>query len=50
MVSSELPEVMGMSDRIVVMRSGRMVDLLDNTNLTPDQVVRLAIGAEGAAA
>ena len=50
MVSSELPEVMGMSDRIVVMRSGRMVDVLDNKNLTADQVVRLAIGVEGAAA
>ena len=50
MVSSELPEVMGMSDRIVVMRSGRMVDVLDNTNLTADRVVRLAIGAEEAAA
>jgi rhamnose transport system ATP-binding protein len=50
MVSSELPEVMGMSDRIVVMRSGRMVDVLGNKNLTADQVVRLAIGVEGAAA
>jgi rhamnose transport system ATP-binding protein len=50
MVSSELPEVMGMSDRIVVMRSGRMVDVLDNKNLTADHVVRLAIGVEGAAA
>ena len=50
MVSSELPEVMGMSDRIVVMRAGRMVEVLDNTDLTADQVVRLAIGVEGAAA
>jgi rhamnose transport system ATP-binding protein len=44
MVSSELPEVMGMSDRIVVMRSGRMVEVLENEGLTPDRVVRLAIG------
>jgi rhamnose transport system ATP-binding protein len=50
MVSSELPEVMGMSDRIIVMRSGRMVEMLDNTNLTADRVVRLAIGAEEVAA
>ena len=47
---AELPEVMGMSDRIVVMRAGRMVEVLDNENLTADQVVRLAIGVEGAAA
>jgi rhamnose transport system ATP-binding protein len=50
MVSSELPEIMGMSDRIVVMRSGRMVEVLDNKDLTADRVVRLAIGAEEAAA
>jgi rhamnose transport system ATP-binding protein len=50
MVTSELPEVMGMSDRIVVMRSGRMVEILDNRDLTADRVVRLAIGAEEVAA
>ncbi|MEO7222352.1 MAG: sugar ABC transporter ATP-binding protein [Devosia sp.] len=50
MVTSELPEVMGMSDRIVVMRSGRIVSVLDNKGLTADHVVRLAIGAEEAAA
>jgi rhamnose transport system ATP-binding protein len=50
MVTSELPEVMGMSDRIVIMRAGRMVAVLDNNGLTPDHVVRLAIGAEKVAA
>jgi rhamnose transport system ATP-binding protein len=50
MVSSELPEVMGMSDRIVIMRAGRMVEVLDNKGLTADRVVRLAIGAEEVAA
>ena len=51
MVSSELPEVMGMSDRIVVMREGRIVDTLDNKGLVPETLVRLAAGiAEEAAA
>jgi rhamnose transport system ATP-binding protein len=51
MVSSELPEVMGMSDRIVVMREGRIVDILDNKGLAPETLVRLAAGiAEEAAA
>ncbi|KFC71355.1 Ribose ABC transport system, ATP-binding protein RbsA [Devosia sp. LC5] len=51
MVSSELPEVMGMSDRIVVMREGRIVDTLDNKGLAPETLVRLAAGiAEEAAA
>ena len=44
MVSSELPEVLGMSDRIVVMREGRVVDTLENRDLKPETLVRLAAG------
>ena len=44
MVSSELPEVLGMSDRIVVMREGRIVDTLDNKSIKPETLVRLAAG------
>lgn len=44
MVSSELPEVLGMSDRIVVMREGLVVDILENKNLQPETLVRLAAG------
>lgn len=44
MVSSELPEVLGMSDRIVVMREGRVIDTLENTDLKPETLVRLAAG------
>ena len=44
MVSSELPEVLGMSDRIVVMREGRMVEVFDNSGLAPETLVRAAAG------
>lgn len=44
MVSSELPEVLGMSDRVVIMREGRVVDTLDNKGLKPETLVRLAAG------
>ncbi|KKC33770.1 sugar ABC transporter ATP-binding protein [Devosia psychrophila] len=44
MVSSELPEVLGMSDRIVVMREGRVIDTLENDGLKPETLVRLAAG------
>jgi rhamnose transport system ATP-binding protein len=44
MVSSELPEVLGMSDRIVVMREGRMVQVLENRDLAPETLVRAAAG------
>lgn len=50
MVSSELPEVMGMSDRIVVMRAGRIDAVLDNQGLTADGLVKRAIGAHEVAA
>ncbi len=51
MVSSELPEVLGMADRIVVMREGRIIATLENKGLKPETLVRLAAGiAEDAAA
>ncbi|GAB2626875.1 sugar ABC transporter ATP-binding protein [Kocuria himachalensis] len=49
MVSSELPEVLGMSSRIVVMRDGRVAGELP-PDATEEQVLQLATGArtEGA--
>jgi ABC-type sugar transport system ATPase subunit len=42
MISSDLPEVLGMSDRIVVMRRGRIVAELDRSDATEETVVRHA--------
>ncbi|MDR3494690.1 MAG: sugar ABC transporter ATP-binding protein [Ancalomicrobiaceae bacterium] len=44
LVSSELPEVMGMSDRIVVMAEGRMVRVFDRAGATPEKIVSVATG------
>jgi rhamnose transport system ATP-binding protein len=44
MVSSELPEILGMSDRVVVMREGLIIETLENKNLQPETLVRLAAG------
>jgi len=44
MISSELPEVLGMSDRILVMRQGRIVAELDAVGATQEQVLRAALG------
>ena len=38
MISSELPEVLGMSDRVLVMRGGRLVGAFDRKEATPDAV------------
>ena len=42
MVSSELPEILGMSDRILVMRDGRLAGELSSADVTQDAVMRLA--------
>ena len=42
MISSELPEILGMSDRILVMREGRLTgEISDVPNATQEQVLRL---------
>ena len=50
MVSSELPEVIGMADRIGVMHEGRLAGILDNNarQVTQEQIMRLAAGLEAA--
>ncbi|WP_106746490.1 sugar ABC transporter ATP-binding protein [Yoonia maritima] len=49
MVSSEIPEILGMSDRVIVMREGRIVDEYDREGLTPEKLVRAAAGYEESA-
>ena len=49
MISSELPEVLGMSDRILVMHEGRISgEIKDPKNTTQEEVMRLATGSEPA--
>jgi ribose transport system ATP-binding protein len=43
--SSEIPELLALSDRIVVMRQGRMVGELDRAQATPEKILSLATGA-----
>ena len=47
MVSSEIPEILGMSDRVIVMREGRMVAELEKEDLNPETLVRYAAGIKG---
>ena len=44
MVSSEIPEVIGMSDRVIVMRDGRIETELEGDALSPETLVRHAAG------
>jgi ribose transport system ATP-binding protein len=48
MVSSELPEVVGMSDRVLVMREGQLVGELDDSpgrEITQENIMHYATGA-----
>ena len=48
MISSELPEVLGMSDRIMVMRQGRIVKELSRAEASEETVMHYAVGSGGA--
>ncbi|VTP59636.1 Xylose import ATP-binding protein XylG [Serratia rubidaea] len=45
-VSSELPEVLGLSDRVLVMHQGKIKASLENRNLTQEQVIEAALRSE----
>ena len=47
MVSSDLPELLSLSDRIAVMRNGRLVTILDAKDTSERQLLGLFIGIEG---
>lgn len=46
MVSSELPEILGMSDRVVVMHEGRITGILENKDLTQETIMAYASGTK----
>jgi ABC-type sugar transport system ATPase subunit len=45
-ISSDLPEVLALGDRIGVMREGRMIGILDRSEATEERVMSLATGTE----
>ena len=47
MISSELPEVLGMSDRIMVIREGRVAGYLNRDEATQERIMEYATGKAG---
>jgi rhamnose transport system ATP-binding protein len=45
MISSELPEILGMSDRVLVMRAGTVSGVLSRAEATQDKILALALSA-----
>ena len=50
MVSSELPEILGISDRILVMRGGAIAAEVTRADATEEGLLKLALPLEAAAA
>ena len=50
MISSELPEVVGMCDRILVMHEGRIAGQILHSEATQEKVMHYATGGDGAGA
>jgi ribose transport system ATP-binding protein len=46
-ISSEMEEVLGISDRIAVMHEGRLTGILERAHFSEEAVMRLATGTEG---
>ena len=44
LISSELPEILGLSDRVIVMHEGKIKASLDNKGLTQEIIMTAAIG------
>jgi ribose transport system ATP-binding protein len=47
MISSELPEILGVSDRILVMHEGRVTGEFARGQATEDAIMRAATGTSG---
>ena len=50
LISSELPEVINLATRVVVMRNGRLVADVPREQATQEQLLRLMAGVESPAA
>lgn len=46
LISSDLPEILGISDRIIVMKDGKIVGELDRAEATEEKVIALATGVQ----
>ena len=44
MISSELPEIIGMCDRVLVMHEGRKSDIISGDQITEEHIIQLASG------
>jgi rhamnose transport system ATP-binding protein len=46
LISSDLPEVLAMSDRVLVMREGRQMGVFSRDEATQERIIMAAMGQE----
>ena len=46
MISSELPEIIGMSDRVAVIHEGKITGILEGASISEEHIMTLATGGE----
>ena len=44
LISSEMPEILGLSDRIMVMREGEVVSTIDRAEATEERILKMYLG------
>ena len=47
MISSEMPEIIGVCDRVAVMHEGKITGCLERNEMTQEKIMQLAAGLEG---
>jgi ribose transport system ATP-binding protein len=47
MISSDMEEILGVSDRVAVMHEGRLADILERQQCSEEAIMRLAVGHTG---
>jgi ribose transport system ATP-binding protein len=47
MISSDMEEVINVSDRVAVMHEGRVTGVLERAECTEEHIMRLAVGGHG---
>ncbi|OCA89251.1 sugar ABC transporter ATP-binding protein [Bacillus sp. FJAT-27986] len=46
MISSELPEIIGMADRVLVMQEGKLTGVVEKKDMTQERIMHFATGGE----
>jgi len=49
LISSEMPELVGLADRVAVMHEGGLRGILEGCQMTPERILHLALGGDQAA-